>query len=773
MARNASTSASNASTSASNASSSASAAASSASSAAASYDSFDDRYLGAKSSDPTVDNDGNALIDGALYFDTTNNVMKVYDLGGTVWKRTTPTTTDQANIDITAANIANINQNAANIVAIQNASTNATNAANSATAAAASATAAAESAASASAVVLGNEPVRPSVRPSLLLDFANTKELDPRITFTRASTATYYDGKTVSKAEENLLLRSQEFNNASWAIEGVTRSGFDTQVAPDGTTTADVIVENTATSAHRLDQTVSTSGVVTVSVFAKLGTGTRFLTIGVSRDATHSSSATFDLSLGTNTQTQVNGGVYASPSATITGAEQSFYRCTFTVTTDTATLVRIGLNNTGTPTTGNRGFGASYTGDGTSSIILWGAQLEQRSSVTAYTATTTAPITNYIPRLLTAAAGVARFDHNPTTGESLGLEIEEQRTNFLTYSEQFANAAWQPQLLSISSNAVIAPDGTLTADKLTMNAVTNDDFYLYQVYSGWTNATTYTQTWYVKPAGINWVQVTGDTGTAATNFRNINISTGALGNGNYAAGSVTATSVGNGWYRISVTETATSTSASGRFILALITSDVSTRLANVNGDGYSGIYIWGAQLEAGAFATSYIQTVAAQVTRSADAASMTGTNFSSWFNQSEGTFYAQFVPAVSDYGSNKNIFMATDNTSANFIGLRYGSTGSQPVFAATASSAVQANIASGVMTAGTAYKFVGAYKVNDFASSRNAGTVGTDTAGTIPIVDRAEIGALAGANITSQTIAKLAYYPKRIADAQLQGVTTV
>jgi len=73
------------------------------------YDSFDDRYLGAKATDPTLDNDGDALLDGALYFDTTNNVTKVYDLGGTVWKRTIPTTTEQANIDAVTANATNIN----------------------------------------------------------------------------------------------------------------------------------------------------------------------------------------------------------------------------------------------------------------------------------------------------------------------------------------------------------------------------------------------------------------------------------------------------------------------------------------------------------------------------------------------------------------------------------------------------------------------------------------------------------------------------------------
>jgi len=94
--------------SASGAATSATGAATSATAAAASYDSFDDRYLGTKSSDPTVDNDGNTLLDGALYFNTTNNVMMVYDLGGTTWNRTTPTTTDQGHINTVSGIQANV-----------------------------------------------------------------------------------------------------------------------------------------------------------------------------------------------------------------------------------------------------------------------------------------------------------------------------------------------------------------------------------------------------------------------------------------------------------------------------------------------------------------------------------------------------------------------------------------------------------------------------------------------------------------------------------------
>jgi len=109
-ASDASASATAAATSETNAATSETNAATSATAAAASYDSFDDRYLGAKSSDPTVDNDGDTLVDGALYFNDVNNVMMVYDLGNTTWVRTTPTTTDQGHINTVSASIDDVNR---------------------------------------------------------------------------------------------------------------------------------------------------------------------------------------------------------------------------------------------------------------------------------------------------------------------------------------------------------------------------------------------------------------------------------------------------------------------------------------------------------------------------------------------------------------------------------------------------------------------------------------------------------------------------------------
>jgi len=129
-ANSASTSATTATTKASEASTSATNAENAKNAAEAALDTFDDKFLGSKASDPTVDNDGNALTDGALYFNTTDNVMKVYDLGNTQWKQLTPTTSQQANIDTVAANNTNITTVAGQISPTNNISSVASNATN-------------------------------------------------------------------------------------------------------------------------------------------------------------------------------------------------------------------------------------------------------------------------------------------------------------------------------------------------------------------------------------------------------------------------------------------------------------------------------------------------------------------------------------------------------------------------------------------------------------------------------------------------------------------
>lgn len=381
----------------------------------------------------------------------------------------------------------------------------------------------------------------------------------------------------------------------------------------------------------------------------------------------------------------------------------------------------------------------------------------------------------------TAAINAPRFDFDPASKEPKGLLIEEQRTNLLTYSEQFDNAAWTKTRSTITANTIIAPDGALTGDTFADTVDNNTHTLRTATITSAPTTSAVTATIYVKQndqSNLFILYVSGDldTSTYGRVASTFNLSTGTVA-GNASANGATFTSnsitpVGNGWYRCSVTGTVGSTgSPTGvRFVAGFATVSNASVASSYAGTGQS-VYIWGAQLEAGAFATSYIPTVASQVTRAADAASMTGTNFSSWYNQTEGTFFAQFTPAVSNFGINRNIFMASDGTTVNSVGVRYGSSGSQPSLTVITSSTNQAILVTGAMIAGTSYKLAGAYKANDFAASRDARTVVTDTSGTVPVVTQAEIGMLAGTAFSTQTISKLAYYPTRLSNTELKAIT--
>lgn len=603
----------------------------------------------------------------------------------------------------------------------------------------------------------------PAIKPTLNLDFANTKQLDPRITYSRASTGTYYDGKTVAKAEENLL--TQSGNVAVWTqILGVSRTANAT-VAPDGTTTAGLVTVDSSTGRHIVGSNrggvAPIGSTITGSVFLKASTY-GFASVQLSNDTISVNAGRYsisvDLSNGTVGGFTGNVGV-SGQTASVVSAGNGWYRVILTMTT-TVAGAGDGLNIIVTPMPTNGSTypdGAallpSFTGDGTSGIFVWGAQLELRSSATAYTPTTTAPITNYIPVLQTASAGTPRFGHNPITGESLGLLIEEQRTNLLTYSEGFDTAAWTKSNATVTANTIVAPDGTLTGDKLVENTA-NSDHRVGQP-SGVVGGSE-TLSVYAKAAERSWMVFQLGSNSVAY----FNLANGTLGN--VTGGTATITAVGNGWYRCSITGIRATN------LNNLIFMTTGNGVATYTGDGFSGIYIWGAQLEAGAFATSYIPTVASQVTRAADSASMTGTNFSSWYNPSEGSLYNEATPSV--LGSYR-ISSVNDGTSSNRVLLNASvSTGNAIVI--TAGTQV-ADLFSGATAVGSLIKQAFAYKVNDFAFSGSGAAVATDSLGGVPLVNVMNIGAgHANTGILNGTIKKIAYYPRRLTNTQLQALTT-
>jgi hypothetical protein len=588
----------------------------------------------------------------------------------------------------------------------------------------------------------------PSIAPSLQLNFAQTEQLDSRITFSRPTTATYYDAKTSAVAEQNLFTQSQTFDSADWGKTATSVTANST-VAPDGTTTADTVTADGTTGSKLISASNMGAGAApatarTVSVYAKAGTN-NYLQIYFSGDGTPW--ADFDLSLGTV------GSTGSNQTASIVAAGSGWYRCILYTASTTATTCNFGIVSSSSAARAESNSLAT-------TVILWGAQLEQRSSVTAYTATTTAAITNYIPVLLTQQANEARFDHNPTTRESLGLLIEEQRTNLVTYSSAFDNASWVKSNATIATAQTIAPDGTQTAQQFipnngaTIGAGTN--LYKQITLAAGSTATTI----YAKAKELTAFTLQDGSG----NGGNFNLSAGTATNVGGGVASITA--VGNGWYRCIAT---VASSITNPYVFFYPSSGTA--------NGYNGIYIWGAQLEAGAFATSYIPTVASQVTRSADSASMTGTNFSSWYNSGQGTLYAD---AISSYGSAGNwaVLTALDSGSssyANSLIIRRTSNTTLNTYLDYNGTGVL--LGGSVSASSSALKVAVSLSAGSYAQSVNGGTAATSSTPTSMIanINSLDIGYYSGTSINNYringTIKKIAYYPLAVTNAQLQSLT--
>ena len=594
----------------------------------------------------------------------------------------------------------------------------------------------------------------PNVFPSLELNFAQSQQLDPRVTFSRSTTAPYYDGKTSVLAEQNLFLWSQQIGNSPWVKDNGFVATLNTTTAPDGTTTASSLIAPASTAFYNISQfsTVVIGLMYVVSFYVKANGYTK---VFMGDHFGNKIAVTFDLTTATVISNIAGVG-------TITSVGSGWYRCSVTWTQTTYTtfaLIIVGYPDTGA--TGFNSSGVSYTGDGTSGIYAWGAQLEQRTSVTAYNATTTSALTNYIPQLLTAAINQPRFDFNPTTGESLGLLIEQSSTNLLTYSQDFSNAVWTKTHATVTTTADIAPDGTQTFNLLQETTATGLHA-ISETYTKAASAITYTQSVYfkAKERTYSYIQVSDGSGNGAIVYFNLStgvISTAVAGVGTAFTGlSATISLVGNNVYKC----TLTSTSNTATSFVAQFGSSTDGSTNSYTGNGYSGIYIWGSQLEALAFPTSYIPTTTAQVTRASDNASMTGTNFSSWYNNAEGTVYTDAVVPTASYVS-----AISDGTANNYIVNRYNSSGTSAIV--TTSGTIQANYGSPTLSG----KNASTYKVNDFASSVNGASPATDTSGSIPTVNQLQIGSFLSANYANGTIKKIAYYPIRVTNTQLQALT--
>jgi len=302
-------------------------------------------------------------------------------------------------------------------------------------------------------------------------------------------------------------------------------------------------------------------------------------------------------------------------------------------------------------------------------------------SLITFTRASSATFIDSAGTLQTAAVDVPRFDHNPTTGESLGLLVEEQRTNLLL------NTA------------------TLSTQSVTVTAVAHTlSFY-----------------------GSGTVTLSGAS-TAGP----------AVGSGAFPARTTLTFTPSAGTLTLTVTGSVTS-----------------------------------AQLEAGAFATSYIPTTAAAATRSADVASITGTNFSSWYRQDEGTVFADYTGVIA--GVNRGVWTLTaDSSNANNI-IDFFNGGVSPVLRVSSSGVTQAYIFTGTATTATFNKVASAFAQNNFARSLNGLAADLDTSGTMPatapiLLNIGTINAYGVASL-SGTIRRLTFWPQRLPNSTLEAIT--
>jgi hypothetical protein len=340
--------------------------------------------------------------------------------------------------------------------------------------------------------------------------------------------------------------------------------------------------------------------------------------------------------------------------------------------------------------------------------------------------------------------------------------VEEQRTNLYTSSADFSNAAWAKNTSTFTANQTTSPDATANAGKMVANSGVPG--YIITTGIAHTAGTTYTHSMFVKPAGRTSFTLLAQsnlfTDATARSFTYTLAGNGSTASGGGAGATATITPWPNGWYLCTLTYTPS----------ASVSSGVQMR-DNVAGDATNGFYLWGAQLEAGSFATSYIPTTTAQVTRTADSVTMTGSNFSAWFRADQGTLFAEGDWNVLASGLFGGLATVYDGTSNNAMGVL----ASQATF--LADEVVTGGVTQATLlpvsspVAGTAYRVALAYADNDFASSGNGAAVVTDTAGTVPTVNALRLGVNRGVSFLNGHIRRIRYYPTRLPNAQLQVLT--
>lgn len=378
------------------------------------------------------------------------------------------------------------------------------------------------------------------------------------------------------------------------------------------------------------------------------------------------------------------------------------------------------------------------------------------------TRATTATRVNSSGLIESVESGVPRLDY--TNGSCPSILVEPQRTNLLLRSEEFDNAYWVKSNSSVIANAVIAPDGNLTADKFVANSGSNAHFLNK---SNTVLNSIYTHSCFFKSSEYNYafLRVNG-VGTFPYVIYNLLTEELVSDSGNKSK----IENFGNGWFRISLTTDFTSTNQA-TIISFLPSSGYTLNASNIpiwDGDGISGGFIWGAQLEAGSNATSYIPTVASSVTRNADVISKTG--ISSLIGQTEGTLFVDVNYKVESVSKN---YLNLGTSTSNYIAIVAKS--NNKIGMEVLNSGVQVNAPStSTYSTNQRLKIAMTYKLNDFKLYVNGVLQATDTSGTVPAKAEFYLGSYGnGTNQATDGINSAVLWKTALTDQECINLTTI
>ena len=451
------------------------------------------------------------------------------------------------------------------------------------------------------------------------------------LSFTRASDAWRTDIEgLIQRVPWNLLSYSEQFTNSAWSKSSATITA-DTTISPNGTLTADTIAFSTA---GFVVQSFTHNGLMTFSLYAKY-IATRW--VCVENFNSVDKAAWFDL------QNGVVGSTINGATSTITNVGDGWYRCTVTMTAVNSSASQYAFFTVSAD--------SSFTRSG--SAYFWGAQLVEGSSAQTYFPTT--------DRL-----NVPRLSY--MYGSCPALLLEPQRTNLAFPSEDFSTT-WLTNNTTVTTNQTTAPDGNTTADRIS---ITSNGGFIRRFSLTVLNSTTYTISAFVKNDTItsgNTFRFYFNNNLGSTNAAearaviDINAGTATAQSTGSGVSNVSAsiTSLTNSWYRVQVTFTLGATSGNNS---AEIGFDAPTATRT--------FFAWGAQLELGAYPTTYIPTTTASATRIADSFSRNNIYTNGLITSSGGTWFVELRNNIAYTRDNSNININLDDSSgfSNGFALR-------------------------------------------------------------------------------------------------------